>query len=135
MKIPTATRSDVAQVLLDKMAAGTTNPNPVIEVYAGSVPATMGQTIVDTLLGTLTLTATVGTVTDGELTFDTITDDAAADDSGTAGWCRVLNRDSEEAAYFTIKDDGSGEINFNSADIVAGAPIAISSLSVVIGGA
>lgn len=135
MKITTETRSAIAAVLLAEMAAGSANPNPLLEVYTGTMPSEMGETIADTLLGTLTLTTGVGTVTDGELTFDTITDDDSADASGTAGWCRVLNRAAEEVAYFTIRDDGSGEINFNSVDIVAGAPIAVNSLSVVVGGA
>lgn len=134
MKITTARRTAIAQDLVQDMADGTSNPNPVMEIYDGTMPASMGGAITDTLLGTLTLTAGVGTVNAGVLTFDTITDDSSADASGEAGWCRVLNRDGNEAVYFTIADDGSAEINFNEATIVAGAPISITSLSVVIGG-
>ncbi|WP_396623088.1 hypothetical protein [Marinobacter sp. W-8] len=135
MKITTTRRSAIAQDLIADMAAGTTNPNPVMEIYTGTIPA-MGGTISDTLLATLTLTATVGTESGGVITFDTITDDSSADATGDAGWCRVLDRDGGEAVYFTISDtSGSGEIKFNSASIVAGTPVAVSSLTVTVGGA
>lgn len=134
MKITTARRSAIAQDLIADMAAGTTNPNPVMEIYTGTIPA-VGGTISATLLATLTLTAQVATESNGVITFDAITDDSSADASGDAGWCRVLDRDGIEAVYFTIADDGSGDINFNSRSIVAGAPVAVSSLTVTIGGA
>lgn len=134
MKITTTRRSAIAQDLIADMAAGTTNPNPVMEIYTGTIPA-MGGTISDTLLATLTLTTQVATESSGVITFDAITEDSSADASGTAGWCRVLDRDGGEAAYFTIADDGSGEINFSSVSIVAGAPVAVSSLTVTVGGA
>lgn len=136
MKITTALRSAIAQDLIAAMAAGSTNPNPVLEIYTGSMPASMGGAISDTLLATLTLTATVGTESGGVITFDTITDDSSADASGDAGWCRVLDRDGSEAAYFTISAaGGSGEIQFNSISVVAGVPVAVSSLTVTVGGA
>ncbi|MBY5961883.1 hypothetical protein [Marinobacter nauticus] len=134
MKITTALRSAIAQDLIAAMANGSTNPNPVMEIYTGTIPA-MGGTISDTLLATLTLTTQVATESNGVITFDAITEDGSADASGDAGWCRVLDRDGGEAAYFTIADDGSGEINFNSVSIVAGAPVAVSSLTVTVGGA
>lgn len=134
MKITTTRRSAIAQDLIADMAAGTTNPNPVMEIYTGTIPA-MGGTIADTLLATLTLTTQVATESSGVITFDAITEDSSADASGTAGWCRVLDRDGGEAAYFTIADDGSGEINFSNASIVAGTPVAVSSLTVTVGGA
>lgn len=136
MKITTALRSAIAQDLIAAMANGSTNPNPVLEIYDGSIPSAMGGSITDTLLASLTLTATVGTETDGVITFGTITEDSSADASGDAGWCRVLDRDGAEAAYFTISSGaGSGEIQFNSISIVAGAPVSVSSLTVTVGGA
>ncbi|WP_138436327.1 hypothetical protein [Marinobacter shengliensis] len=136
MKITTALRSAIAQDLIDAMANGSTNPNPVLEIYDGSMPGSMGGAISDTLLATLTLTAAVGTESGGVITFDAITDDSSADDSGDAGWCRVLDREGDEAAYFTISDaSGNGEIKFNSTAITAGTPVAVSSLTVTVGGA
>lgn len=134
MKITTARRSAIAQGLIADMSAGTTNPNPVMEIYNGTIPA-MGDAISDTLLATLTLTPAAATETDGVITFEAITEDSSAPASGDAGWCRVLDRDGAEAVYFTISDDGSGEINFNSVSIVAGSPVAISQLSITVEGA
>lgn len=136
MKITTALRSAIAQDLIAAMANGTTNPNPVMEIYDGSIPANMGGAIADTLLATLTLTTQVATESNGVITFDTITEDSSADATGDAGWCRVLDREGAEVAYFTISaSGGSGEIQFNSVSIVAGAPVAVSSLTVTVGGA
>ena len=133
MKITTARRSAIAQSLVADMATGTASPNSVMEIYTGTIPS-MGVAISETLLGTLILTAAVATESAGVITFETITEDTSADATGRAGWCRVLDRDSSEAAYFTINDNGNGEINFNSADIIAGSPIAITELTVTVGG-
>ena len=135
MKLTTALRSTIAQEIIGAMSAGTNNPTPVIEIYDGSIPSAMGQTINDTLLATLTLTTAVGAEADGVITFDAITEDSSADASGDAGWCRVLDRDGNEAVYFTIADNGSGDINFNSVSLVAGAPVSISSMMINVGGA
>jgi len=134
MKVTTAVRSTLAQELIAAMANGTTNPNPIIEIYAGNMPASMGGTIVNTKLATLTLTTTVATESNGVITFETITEDSSADNTDRAAWCRVLDRESTEVIYLTINDDGSGEINFNSADLVAGSPVAIGELVLTIGG-
>src|SRR5690606_25276135 len=128
-------RSAIAQDLIADMAAGTTNPNPVMEIYTGTIPA-MGGTITDTLLATLTLTAQAATESGGVITFDAITEDTSADTDGSAGWCRVVDRDGGEAAYFTISDqNGSGDIKFNTVSFVVGSPVSISGLSITIGGA
>ena len=134
MKLTTAQRSSIAQSIIAAMAAGTTNPTTVIEIYDGAIPASMGGTISDTLLATLALTTTVATQTDGVITFETITGDSSANASGNAGWCRVLDRDDNEVVYFSIADDGSGEINLNSVSIVSGAPVSISSMVITVGG-
>lgn len=135
MKITTTRRSAIAQDLIADMAAGSTNPNPVMEIYSGSIPA-MGGTISDTLLATLTLTAQAATESNGVITFDPITEDASGDDNGQMGWCRVLDRDGNEAVYFTISDNaGNGEIKFNSTTVVAGSPVAVTNLTVTVGGA
>lgn len=136
MKIPPTRRSAIAQDLIADMANGSTNPNPVMEFYTGTIPSSMGGTITDTLLGTLLLTTSVATESNGVITFEAITQDNSADASDTVGWCRVLDREGDEAVYFTVSDtNGSGEIKFNSVDIVQGAPIAVPSMAVIIGGA
>jgi len=134
MKANTALRSAMAQEMISDMAKGTTNPNPVIQIYSGSMPSSMGGTVVNTLLATLTLTTSVATESNGIITFEAITEDPAANDTARAVWCRVLDRDGTESIYMTVNDNGSGEINFNSADLVTGSPVAIGELVLTIGG-
>lgn len=134
MKLLSADRSTMATTILNRIAGGTAG-SPTIELYTGIQPSSMGGAISDTLLGTLTLTNTVGAVAAGVLTFDAITDDSAADASGDIGWARVLDRDGAEACYFTVADNGTGDINFSNKTVTLGQPIGISSLTVTIGGA
>jgi|AZIH01.1.fsa_nt_gi hypothetical protein len=134
MKLLSADRSTMATTIRDRIAGGSAG-SPKIEFYTGTQPSSMGGAIGDTLLGTLTLTNTVGTVTGGVLTFDTITDDSSADANGDIGWARVLDRDGAEACYFTVADNGTGDINFSNKTVTQGQPVGISSLTVTIGGA
>lgn len=136
MKLTTARRSTIAQGILADMAAGTTVANPLLQIYTGTIPASMGGAITDTLLATLTLPATVGTEASGVITFGTITEDSAADATGTAGWARVLDRNSAEAVYLTITGTGGGgDIELNVTAITAGGPVAITSGTITVGGA
>jgi len=134
MKLLAADRSTMATTILNRLAGGTASA-PVIELYSGTQPAAMGNSITDTKLATLTLTNTVGTVANGVLTFDTITDDSSADATGDIGWARALDRDGNEACYFTVAANGTGDINFGNISVTAGQPVGISSLTVNIGGA
>jgi len=135
VKLTPARRSAIAQDLIADMAAGTANPNPLIEIYAGTIPTTMGGTITDTLIAALTPTATVGTETGGVITFDAITEDAAADATATAGWARILDRDRAEAMYLTVSVIGAGgDIQLGSVDISVGLPVSFSSGIITVGG-
>lgn len=134
MKIKTTDRSAIAQVILDAMKAGTVSA-PVIELYSGTIPSSMGGAITSTLLATLTMTNTVGTIANGIITLDAITEDTAADADGIIGWARAVNRDGAEAAYFTAASDGTGDINFGSTSVTLGQPVGISSFTITVGGA
>ena len=136
MKIKAATRSTIAQTILSDMSAGTANANPIIEIYSGTMPAAMGGTITDTLIATLTPTATVGTESGGVITFDAIAEDSGADATATAGWARILDRDREEAVYLTITQiGGGGDLQLSSVDIITGLPVNITSGVITVGGA
>jgi len=132
MKLTTALRTAIANEILSAITNGTAG-DPTIEIYTGTIPAT-GDPVSDTLLATLTMTTTAGTVTDGVLTMDAITSDPTADATGTAGWARVLDRDGDAAIHITVADDGSGDLNLNSVNVVAGTPVAITAFTIMIGG-
>jgi len=135
MKIKTTTRSTIAQALIASMASGTANANPVLEIYDGTMPDNVGDTVTSTLLATLALTPTVATEANGVITFDAITEDSAADATATAAWARILDRDEVESVYLTVSAiDAGGEVQLNSVDLVAGVSVSISSGVITVGG-
>jgi len=108
-----------------------------IKIYTGSKPANTSVAPDGTtqkLLGTCNCATVavggvdVGSVTTNRLTFGPIAQDAAADDSGTATWARVL--DGDGVAVFDIDASsiaGTGALKLNTTAIVVGGPISISS--------
>lgn len=135
MKLTTALRSTIAQEIIAAMATGTAS-TPMIEIYTGSVPATMGGSISDTLLAELAMTNAAATETGGVITLDTITNDSSANATGTAGWARIIDRDGAEVIYLSVSaTGGGGELQFNTVSFTSGAPVAISSGTITVGGA
>ena len=60
-----------------------------VEIYTGTKPADPSAAITSqVLLGTCTCSATAGTFSGRRFTFNAITQDSAADASGTATWAR-----------------------------------------------
>ena len=102
-----------------------------ILVYTSPMPAdtTVGITT-QTLLGTCTLQNPCGVSASGTLTFNAITQDSAADNSGTAFWARRT-----DSAGTVVSDHditvvgGGGALQMVSTTIVAGGPIAFTSLT------
>lgn len=103
----------------------------VIKVYTSPMPAdtTVGITS-QVLLGTCTCSSPCGTSSGGTLTFSGITQDSAADNSGVAAWARCL-----DSTGTVVKDHditvvgGGGSLQMVSTTIVAGGPIAFTSLT------
>lgn len=111
---------------LDSGASGAT-----LAIYTGTKPATPDvavNTETQKLLGTLTCAETCGTVASRALTFGAITQDAAADYTGTATWGRF--RDSNGNAHLDVDcstTGGSGFLQMNTTNIIAGGPISCTS--------
>jgi hypothetical protein len=133
MKLTTALRTVIATEILSAITNGTV-ADPTIEIYTGTTVPALGDPVSDTMLATLKMTTTAGTVTDGVLTMDAITSDQTADATGTAGWSRVLDRDGNPVIHITVADDGSGDLNLNSVNVVAGTPVAIMAFTITVGG-
>ncbi len=121
---PTALRTTRATILKTAIDAG--GAAAVLELYTGARPAT-GAAITDqTLLGTLTFSYPCGTVTDGVLTFDAITQDASADADGEAAWFRIKTSAGDFVMDGSVSDTGGGgDLELNDASISAGGPIAV----------
>lgn len=136
LKLTPAARSAMALALIAKLDAET---GPcTIEFYdnTGAIPALPSTAITNQVkLGTLTCSDPVATETDGVITFGAITQDSAADASGTAAWARI--KDGAGAGVIDVdvsNGAGTGIIKLNTVTIVAGGPIAGTGLTLTIGG-
>jgi len=135
IKLKIALRTSRVTLLRDALDASTA-PG-YLELYTATQPAAAGDAIsTQVLLGTLTLSAISGTVTSGVLTFNPITDDAAADATGIIAWARFY----DGAGVFVMDADcgivASGAVlEFNNVSVQAGGLIKITSGSLTEGNA
>lgn len=99
--------------------------------YTGEPPAIAGGAITtQVLIATCPLSKPCGTVTSNVLNFDIITEDLAADDTGTIGFGRVLNGD---GSFVFDGDAGltsstTAFFKFVLLDAVAGGTVTINSM-------
>jgi hypothetical protein len=100
-----------------------------LRIYSGVKPAVGGAET--TILATLPLSATAGTVSNGVLTFNAITNDSSADATGTPTWARLMTSADVAVADMTA-GVGSGDINFD-ASIVVGGVVSVTSLVITDG--
>lgn len=134
MKLATSSRTAAASGLLSDFDAGT---GPcTIKFYTGAQPANVAAAASGTLLGTCTCSDPLGTVANGALTFGAITQDSAADATGTVGYARLFDGDGNAKGDYSVGAAGSGaDIIMNTVNIVVGGPIAVTSFVITIGGA
>ena len=105
-----------------------------IKIYTvgGGRPAGPATAPAGTLLATLTLAyPACGTTSGGVLTFGTITEDSAADDTGTAAWARIADGAGVAVVDSDVSTTGAG-INLNTVSIVAGGPVRLTSGSITV---
>jgi hypothetical protein len=76
------------QAVIDEAGTGA-----LIKLYNGTRPANGGAISSQTLIAELSNAGSLGSVSGGVLTMDTITGDASANASGTPTWCRILKSD------------------------------------------
>lgn len=127
MILRTSLASTLAQAVLADLASGS-GGSPVLEIYTGTKPTSMGGAISDTLIASFTLSSTVGAESNGVITFSGWTDEAAAPGGGDAGWARLLNKSGEEIIYLTAGASGSGaSVIVSPQTIVAGEPVNLTS--------
>lgn len=100
-------------------------------INGGSIE--IGTTGMASILAVLPLSATAGTVASGVLTFNAITSDTSADNTGTAAEARI--KDSSAAVKvsgLTVGTSGAN-VNLNSTSITAGQQVSLSSGSITHG--
>lgn len=119
---------DALRALMDAGAGAAT-----LKLYDGAQPANANTALAgNTLLATLTFSnPAAGGAAAGVLTFDTITEDSSADATGTATFGRIQDSDGN-----VIFDGNLGTsdamIILNTAAIVAGGPVRITSFTITI---
>jgi hypothetical protein len=116
--------ADAVVDLLDVGGAGT------IKVYTGTIPTDANTAIgAQVLLATLTFSATAfGAASNGVATASAITSDTSADATGTAAWARIASGGGTTVMDVTVGTSGE-DLNFNTVSFVAGATIALTSLT------
>lgn len=102
-----------------------------LRVYNGTRPATGGT--VTTLLAELICGSPfAAAAAAGVLTANAITQDSAADATGTATWFRIVT----SANVFVMDGDvgtAGSDLNLNTTSIVIGGPVAVTSLVITAG--
>jgi hypothetical protein len=125
IKILAATRNAMGDALIAALGA-----SPLIDIYDGAQPAGPATAVgAQVKLGTLTCSATPAPATSGGvITFNAITQDSAADASGTATWYRL-----KTSGGTAIVDGSVGtatvDLILNTATIVLGGPIAVTNFT------
>jgi hypothetical protein len=116
--------ADAVVDLIDVGGAGT------IKVYTGTIPTDANTAVgAQTLLATLTFSATAfGAASNGVATASAITSDTSADATGTAAWARIASGGGTTVMDVTVGTSGE-DLNFNTVSFVAGATIALTSLT------
>ena len=135
MRLKVGLRNAIAQLIIDAFDAGS-GPG-TIEFYDGSMPAGPATAVTSqVLLGVLTCSDPSASASGGVLTFASVTQDSAADASGTATWARVKDSTGSAVADFDVTNEaGTGAIKVNTTTIYAGGPIQMTSFTITMGGA
>jgi hypothetical protein len=126
-RISTSARNAAANAVAALVDAGA--GAGTILVRTGAQPTNVGDADTGTLLGTLTCSDPAsGAASTGVCTFNAITSDTSADNSGTAGHFRL--KDSTGAIVLDGTCGlGSGDMSFDNNVIVAGGVIAVTSFT------
>lgn len=131
--------ADLRQLLaLELIARLDADAGPAkIEFYEGTILADADTAITSqTLLGTVTCSDPSSTSTAGVITFDTITQDSAADASGTMSFALLKDNSGDPVMLFDVTaTGGGGALTANTLTVVAGGPIACSGLTLTMPGA
>lgn len=125
IKILASTRN----AMLDPITTAVGNAG-LLKIYDGSQPAGPATAIgAQVLLGTLTCaTPFAAGAAAGVLTAGAITQDSAADATGTATWYRLCTSGGTAIIDGSVGTSGA-DLNLNTVSIVIGGPISVSSFT------
>jgi hypothetical protein len=123
----TAARKNAALDTLGAAASGGS-----LRVYAGSVPANADAALGGaTLLASLALGAPAfASASGGVLTANAITEDSAADATGTASFFRILASDGTTVLLQGTVGTSGADLNLNTVALTTGVAVQVSSFTV-----
>ena len=103
--------------------------NGYLRIYDGTQPATADTAITtQVLLAELRFNATAApAASNGVLTFNAITQDSSANNTGTASWFRALTSDGTTVLFDGAVGTSGSDMNIATTSIVAGAIVGVSS--------
>lgn len=105
-----------------------------LRIYSGTRPATGGTAT--TLLAELTCNATFAAgASGGVLTLNSITQDSAADATGTASWFRIVKSDGTTHILDGDVGTSGSDLNLNTTSIVLNGPVTVTSFTITAGNA
>lgn len=132
LKLPDAFRETRANTWVTKIGSAA-----LLRIYSGSQPADADTAASGTLLAELTCASpfSAAATSEGVVTASAITQDSSANNSGTAGYFRLVKSDGT-----TVVCDGSVgtsgcDLNIITTTIVAGQPVQVTSFVITEGGA
>jgi hypothetical protein len=135
LKLSTTDRTALAAALRDQWD---NQPGAcTLDIYSGTPIETPGTAVTTQVrLGTLTCADPIGSAASGALTFGSITQDDAADATGTAAWALLRDGSGAGRAVVDVTDTaGNGFLKLNTTSIIVNGPIRVTSFVITIGGA
>jgi hypothetical protein len=102
-----------------------------LRIYDGTQALTADTAIgAQVLLAELRFNATAaGAAVAGVLTFNALTADASANNTGTASWFRALSSNGSSVVFDGTVGTSGSDLNLNTTSIVSGAEVSISSFT------
>ena len=103
----------------------------LLRIYDGTQPTNVATALgAQVLLAELALSATAfGAASAGVLTANAISDDAAANATGTATWATLVTSGGTRIVDFSVGTSGA-DLNFNSTAFQSGALVSVSALTI-----
>lgn len=100
-----------------------------MDIYDGTIPTNANTAITTQVkLGTVTFSDPCGSIATNALTMAAITQDSAADASGTATWARITDSTGATVGDIDVTTTGGGGLlQLNTTSIVLGGPIVVTS--------
>jgi hypothetical protein len=125
LKLATATRNAMLDAITTAVGS-----NGLLDIYSGTQPASPTTAITtQTLLAQLACSATfAAAASSGVLTASAITQDSSANASGTATWYRLKTSGGTGVVDGTVGTTSS-DLVLNTASIVSGGPVSVTSFT------